>query len=194
MSSSSTSPMRISRPANTRPGVPMNQSSARKTMSRIERGAQVLAGHHQQGEHPGARQQRHEHVPPVGKHAELLLAGEQVRAPHGERELGQLGRLEPERAGDGDPPGRAVHVRADPRDEHQAEPDRRDREQRVGRRRGTAVDDERAATHMSGRRRRQAPSQLLLEVANTATGPRPGRPTDAVDSTMTRPRPEQQQW
>ena len=97
------------------------------------RRSQVLAAHHEQGEHPGAWQQRDEHVPPVGEHAELLLAGKQVRAPHGERELGELGRLEPERAGDGDPPGRAVHVRADAGNEHKAEPDRRYRKQRVGR-------------------------------------------------------------
>ena len=52
-------------------------------------------------------QQRDEQLPPVLELTELLLAGQQIRTPQHEGQLGQLGRLELDRA-DLQPAGRAA--------------------------------------------------------------------------------------
>ena len=139
----------------------MTHSSARKMTSRMKRGAQVVARHHQQAQHGGTGHERHQHVPPVGQLAQLLLAGEQVRAPHREGELGDLGRLDL-LAADLDPPRRAVLRDADATDEREAEPDHGDREQRVGE--GPEQPWRRARRQPHQRQADGGAQKLLLEV------------------------------
>ena len=69
-------------------------------------------------------QQRDEQLPPVLELAELLLAGQQIRAPQQERELGQLGRLELD-AADLQPAGRAAGGRRPDEQDHDQPEQRR---------------------------------------------------------------------
>ena len=59
--------------------------------------------------------ERQEQVPRPAQRAELLLAREQVAAPQQHADLGELGRLQLQRA-EVDPTPRAVHAEADARD------------------------------------------------------------------------------
>ena len=60
-----------------------------------QRGAEVAAEQHQSDDDRRHREQRDQQVPVLVQ--QLALAGEQVSAPEHERELGRLGRLDPER-------------------------------------------------------------------------------------------------
>ena len=149
----------------TRPGRADDPQQRQEDDQQDERGAQVVAGHHQQAQHDGARHERHEHVPPVGQLAELVLAREQVGAPHHQGELGDLRGLDLLSA-DGDPPGRAVLRDADAVDQGQAQPDDGHREQRIGE--GAEQPGRRAGRRPHQRQPDGGAEQLLLEV-------RPGR-------------------
>ena len=96
-----------------------------------ERGAQVVAQHHQHGQEADPGQQRDEQLPPVAQLVQLLLAGQQVRAPQQEREFGQLGRLELE-AADLQPAGRPAAARRRGHEQDDDQPEQRDEHQRVG--------------------------------------------------------------
>ena len=126
-----------------------------------ERGAQVVTRHHEQAEHARSGHERDEHVPPVGQLTQLLLAGQQVGAPYHQGELGDLGRLDLLPA-EVDPPGRAVLRDADAADEREAEPDHRDRQQRVGE--GTEQPGRRACRHPHQRQADGGAEKLLGEV------------------------------
>ena len=139
----------------------MTHSSARKMTSRMNVVPRSSPGHHEQAEHARAGHERHEHVPPVGQLAQLLLAGQQVGAPYRQGELGDLRGLDLLPA-EADPPRRAVLRDADAVDEREAEPDHRDREQRVGE--GPEQPRRRARRHPHQRQADGGAQELLGEV------------------------------
>ena len=97
-------------------------------------------------------------MPPVVELPELFLAGEQVRAPEQERQLGQLGGLERDRA-DLQVPGGAARFHPDQRDQQQAHDG--DEHQRVG---GGAEQPGRGAGRQPhAGQAQQHPHQLVLE-------------------------------
>jgi manganese efflux pump family protein len=126
-----------------------------------ERGAKVVTGHHEQAQHGGARHEGHQHVPPVGQLAQPVLAGEQVGSPDDQRQLGDLGRLDL-LAAEGDPPGRAVLLDADPVDQGEAQPDDGQSEQWVGE--GPEQPRRRTRGQPHERHADDGAEQLLLEV------------------------------
>ena len=155
-----------------------------------ERGAEVVAGHHEQAEQARAGHERDEDVPPVGQLAELLLAGQQVGAPYHQGKLGDLRRLDLLPA-EVDPPRRAVLRHADAVDERQAEPDHRDREQRVGQ--GPEQPGGRARRHPHQRQADAAPSSCFLK---SEYGAEPGGQVGhrAGGLHHDQAEPEQQRW
>jgi hypothetical protein len=170
-----------------------------------ERGAEVIAGHHQHGQQPGPGQQRDEHVPPVGQHAQLLLAGEQVRAPDRERQLGQLGWLK-RHGTECDPAVGTADRLAHAGDQDEREADDRYGQQRV--RQGAEKPRRRPRYQPHDRQAHRDAGQLPLEVvvcrfAGGQVGPRGGRQHhhkaqaeqqrgDADDHVVRRERPVEQ--